>query len=113
LLFSLLGLARFADAISDYIANIEQAADTSVSLDTFSAEIDIAFNILVHTWLPESRDAQVGINKSSKILCDSNRVTVEGPDSSRHKRHASVAAQRQSGNERPSAFVQPAGIPEA
>lgn len=68
LISSFLGLARFSDAISDYIANIEQAADTSVSLDTFSAEIDIAFNILVHSWLPESRDAQVRISKSSNIV---------------------------------------------
>ena len=51
-------LAKFCEAILDYIANIEKAPDKSVRRECFSSEIDSAFDVLFNVWL-NSREAKV------------------------------------------------------
>ncbi|PSN35449.1 hypothetical protein C0J52_06619 [Blattella germanica] len=46
-----LALGKFSEAISDYLANIDQAPDPTVKKDVFSSEISVAYDILVHTWI--------------------------------------------------------------
>ena len=50
-------LARFSEAILDYIANIEKAPDKQVKKEVFSREIDSAYDIL-YVWI-QSRETKV------------------------------------------------------
>lgn len=48
-MFSALG--RFSDAVADYLANIDQAPDPTVRKESFSSEINIAYDVLANTWI--------------------------------------------------------------
>ncbi|XP_059474983.1 maestro heat-like repeat-containing protein family member 1 [Neocloeon triangulifer] len=52
-------LARFADAISDYLANIDRVSDRTITKETFSTEMDLAFTTIANYWLPEAREPQM------------------------------------------------------
>ncbi|GFQ65281.1 maestro heat-like repeat-containing protein family member 1 [Trichonephila clavata] len=51
-------LAKFCEAILEYIANAEKSPDPSVSREAFVSEISSAYDVLFNNWLP-SREAKV------------------------------------------------------
>ncbi|GFX94408.1 maestro heat-like repeat-containing protein family member 1 [Trichonephila clavipes] len=51
-------LAKFCEAILEYIANAEKSPDPSVSKEAFVSEISSAYDVLFNNWLP-SREAKV------------------------------------------------------
>ena len=44
-------VAKFGEAILEYIANIEKAPDPSVTKAAFSAEIDAVYDIVFNVWI--------------------------------------------------------------
>ncbi len=44
-------LAKFSEAILEYVANIEMAPDSTVKRDVFSSEVDSAYDIVFNLWL--------------------------------------------------------------
>uniref|UniRef100_A0A6P7GVH6 Maestro heat-like repeat-containing protein family member 1 n=1 Tax=Diabrotica virgifera virgifera TaxID=50390 RepID=A0A6P7GVH6_DIAVI len=50
-------LGNFCEALTEYISNSEKVPDPTISLETFSEEISIAYNILFSNWI-NSRDAK-------------------------------------------------------
>ncbi|XP_074645058.1 maestro heat-like repeat-containing protein family member 1 [Tubulanus polymorphus] len=53
-------LGKFCDAILDYVANIENAPDTSVTKESFSAEMYSAYDVLFNVWL-QSKEPKLRI----------------------------------------------------
>ncbi|CAL1293706.1 unnamed protein product [Larinioides sclopetarius] len=51
-------LAKFCEAILEYIANADKSPDPTVTKEAFVSEISSAYDILFHNWLP-SREAKV------------------------------------------------------
>ncbi|CAB3366431.1 Hypothetical predicted protein [Cloeon dipterum] len=91
-------LARFADAITDYLANIDRVEDQSITKETFSTEMDLAFTTIANVWLPETRDSQLREQvlhaiSSTLSLLPPGRVETSSPGllttilSLRKKRH--------------------------
>ncbi|XP_063232625.1 maestro heat-like repeat-containing protein family member 1 isoform X2 [Bacillus rossius redtenbacheri] len=44
-------LGKFSEAVSEYMANIDQAPDPTVKLDVFSTELSIAYDVLASAWI--------------------------------------------------------------
>lgn len=55
---SVTALAKFSEAIVEYVANLDTAPDKSVSKERFSGEIMSAFDLLFNNWL-QSKEAKV------------------------------------------------------
>lgn len=53
-------LARFSEAIMEYIANIEKAPDPSVKKEFFSTELSVAYSTMFNSWL-QSKEPKVRI----------------------------------------------------
>lgn len=51
-------LARFAESIQEYLANIDKAPDTGVNKEYFSYEMGAAFDVLFNQWF-QTRDTRV------------------------------------------------------
>ena len=51
-------LAKFSEAILDYVANIEKAPDPAVRKEAFAGEIDAAYDVVFNVWL-NSRESRV------------------------------------------------------
>ncbi|CAG9840062.1 unnamed protein product [Diabrotica balteata] len=50
-------LGNFCEALTEYISNSEKVPDPTINLETFSEEINIAYNILFLNWI-NSRDSK-------------------------------------------------------
>ena len=57
-LICLPALARFSESILDYVANVENAPDPTVTKEAFSNQIYSAFDICFNVWL-QSKEAKV------------------------------------------------------
>lgn len=51
-------LAKFSEAILDYVANIEKAPDPAVRKEAYSGEIDAAYDVVFSVWL-HSKETRV------------------------------------------------------
>ncbi|XP_024939150.1 maestro heat-like repeat-containing protein family member 1 isoform X2 [Cephus cinctus] len=50
---------RFAEAINDYLNNINEAPDPGITNDSFNSEISSVYDVLTHNWIRSSRDGNV------------------------------------------------------
>lgn len=57
-IISSLALDRFAYALTEYVGNLEQAPDSTISLEDFHTEMSVAYDILFVNWL-NSREVKV------------------------------------------------------
>ena len=55
-------LSKFSESILDYVANMENAPDPTVTKEAFSNQIYSAFDVLFNVWL-QSKEAKVGLEK--------------------------------------------------
>ncbi|XP_048515831.1 maestro heat-like repeat-containing protein family member 1 isoform X2 [Athalia rosae] len=51
-------IGRFCEAINEYLTNMSEAYDPTISKEMFEVEMHVAYDILTHTWLPMSRDLE-------------------------------------------------------
>jgi hypothetical protein len=56
-------LARFCDAILNYVANIERAKDDSITVARFSSSMFSAFEVLFNVWL-NAKEVKVYVVRS-------------------------------------------------
>lgn len=61
-------LGKFAEAINDYIMNLDEAPDPAISKDSFTEEMSQSFDILINNWLKTSRNIKL-LEASVSALC--------------------------------------------
>ncbi|XP_061529897.1 maestro heat-like repeat-containing protein family member 1 isoform X2 [Phycodurus eques] len=59
-------LCHFSDSILEYLANLDKAPDPTVRQDTFSSEINAAFDILFNNWL-QSRESKLRLTVAEAV----------------------------------------------
>lgn len=55
-LFSPKALGKFAEAINDYVMNLDEAPDPGISKDAFAEEMSTVFETLTYGWLKTGRN---------------------------------------------------------
>ncbi|XP_011301504.1 maestro heat-like repeat-containing protein family member 1 [Fopius arisanus] len=61
-------LGKFAEAINDYIMNLDEAPDPAISKDSFTEEMSKSFDILTNNWMKTSRNVKL-LEASVSALC--------------------------------------------
>ncbi|XP_051999977.1 maestro heat-like repeat-containing protein family member 1 isoform X3 [Xyrauchen texanus] len=59
-------LCRFSESILEYLANLDKAPDPTVRKDTFSSEINSAYDILFSSWI-QSREAKLRLTVAEAL----------------------------------------------
>ena len=71
--FSFTGaITTFSEAILDYLANIDEMPDSTVTIEHYNMDANIIYETLFVTWLPHSKDNSI----RAKILEAMAAMTV-------------------------------------
>jgi len=68
-------VSYFCDALLDYVSNISEMPDTSVTLSHYSSEADSVYEQLFSSWLPAAKERDAKLSVLSAIACSTPLIS--------------------------------------